>query len=122
MRALAGFILGSLVVTLGGCKIGNARELSAGQASAHVNCKVASDAVNCDVTETQGTAEIDVCWDFTATCNNGAKLTAPRSCTKVKGGGTTRHSVPLSKLNIRGTCDRNPKGEMSNMTLNGKST
>src|SRR5690606_3055640 len=48
-----------------------------------VHCiTVAGPAVECEVKQTQGKAEAEVCWDFTATCENGAVVKAARTCQK----------------------------------------
>lgn len=79
-------------------------------------------AVNCDVKQTEGKSEIEVCWDFSVTCNNGTKVDAPRSCTKVKDGGTTNYVIPGDKLVGAEKCDGGPKATVTNLTINGEKT
>jgi hypothetical protein len=88
---------------------------------ANVHCVTAAGPVaNCDVTETKGHAEIDVCWDFTVTCNNGTKIEARKNCAKVKGGATVKHVIPGDKLKGAAKCDSNPVATVTNLTINGK--
>jgi hypothetical protein len=81
----------ALVVALAGCE----------QVKVHVNCETtAAPAIECTVQQTAGKSEVEVCWDFELTCANGNKVTAPRTCQKVKDGGTVNHSsigVPAAK-------------------------
>jgi hypothetical protein len=100
-----------LVVALAGCE----------SVKVSVDCvTVAGPAVNCDVKQTEGKSEVEVCWDFAVTCDNGTKVTAPRSCAKVKDGGTTHLVIPGDKLTDADKCDSGPKATVSNLTLNGK--
>jgi len=80
----------------------------------------AGPTVNCDLIQTEGKSEVEVCWDFKVTCDNGTTVTPPRSCAKVKGGGTARYVIPKEKLAGAEKCDANPKATVSNVTLNGK--
>jgi hypothetical protein len=91
--------------------------------SAHVDCvTTAAPAVECDVSQTKGKSEIDVCWDFAVTCANGAIVTAARTCQKVKDGGTAKVTIPADKLEGIDKCggDKPPTGTLSNMTINGE--
>jgi hypothetical protein len=92
---------------------------------AQVNCvTTAAPAVDCTVQQTQGKSEIDVCWDFAVTCANGTKVTAPRTCQKVKDGGTEKLTIPGDKLENVAQCagDKPPVGAISNLTINGKAS
>jgi hypothetical protein len=82
----------------------------------------AAPAIECDVKQTLGKSEVDVCWDFAVTCANGAVVTAERTCQKVKDGGTARAVVPADKLTGIEKCggDKPPTGALSNLTINGK--
>jgi hypothetical protein len=93
--------------------------------SAHVDCvTTAAPAVECDVKQTKGKSEIEVCWDFTVTCANGAVVRAANTCQKVKDGGTAKVTIPADKLDGVDQCggDRPPTGTLTNMTINGKAT
>jgi hypothetical protein len=90
-----------------------------------VNCKTTADpAVECELKQTAGKSEVDVCWDFQITCGNGAVVKAPHSCQKVKDGGTATAKIPGSALVGFDKCEAGPGGapkpEISNITLNGK--
>jgi hypothetical protein len=89
--------------------------------SAHVDCKTtAAPSVECEVKQTEGKTEVEVCWDLTVTCNNGTKVTPPRTCGKVKDGGTTNVTIPADRLPNVDKCDGGPKATLENLTLNGK--
>ncbi len=88
-----------------------------------VNCEtVQGPAVNCDVKQVEGKSEVEVCWDFSVTCKNGTTITPPRSCTKVKDGGTTRYVIEKDKLANAEKCDSEPRAKVTNLTMNGKPT
>ena len=89
---------------------------------AHVDCVVKEGPqVSCEVKQTQGKSEIEVCWDFAATCPNGATLTAERTCQKVKDDGTVTATTPADKIKLGGPeCDANPKATLTHLTINGK--
>lgn len=108
------FLLGCLVALAAtGCESVNV----------HVNCQTTPDAVECTVHQTAGKAEVEACWDFTVTCGNGAKVTAPRTCQKVKDGGTEIVKIPLEKLSGVDKCAGDaPKAELSNLTIDGKAS
>lgn len=81
----------------------------------------AAPAVDCSVTQTQGKSEVEACWDFEVTCGNGALVTAPRTCQKVKGGGTAKVTIPGDKLSGVDKCGgSDPQAKVSNLTLDGK--
>jgi hypothetical protein len=86
-----------------------------------VNCEtVAGPAVNCEVKQAEGKKEVEVCWDFQVVCNNGTKVSPPRSCAKVKDGGTTKYVISADKLAGAEKCDGGPKATVSNLTIDGK--
>jgi hypothetical protein len=88
----------------------------------HVNCVTTAEGVDCTVEQTSGTSEVEACWDFSVTCGNGGVVTAPRTCQKVSGGGTTKVTIPLDKLTGFAQCggDSPPKAVLENLTLDGK--
>ena len=93
--------------------------------SAHVDCiTTAAPAVECDVKQTKGKSEIDVCWDFAVTCANGAVVKAPNTCQKVKDGGSAKVTIAADKLDGIDKCggDKTPTGALTNMTINGKAS
>jgi hypothetical protein len=111
-RAALGSIL--LLLALGGLP-------ACENVSATVNCvTTAVPSVECEVKETDGKTEVEVCWDFSVTCKNGTKIVPPRSCTKVKDGGAVKYTIPADKLPNVAQCDGEPKAEMTNLTINGK--
>jgi hypothetical protein len=83
---------------------------------------VATPAVECTVTQTQGKGEVEACWDFTATCANGVAVKAARTCQKVKNGGTEKAIIPADKLADVDKCagDKPPTAKVENLTLNGQ--
>jgi hypothetical protein len=88
-----------------------------------VHCiTTAAPAVECDVKQTKGKSEVEVCWDFKATCANGAVVTAERTCQKVKDGATVKTTIPADKLDGVDKCagDKPPVAVMENMTIDGK--
>jgi hypothetical protein len=101
------------------CKMGGGEEVAA----VDVQCEVKSGpAVECQVKETKGTAEVEACWDFSAVCTNGATLKAERTCQKVKDGGTASVTTPKEKITLAGECDGNPVAKAENLTINGKAS
>jgi hypothetical protein len=90
---------------------------------AKVDCQVPTPAsVECEVKQTAGKQEIEVCWDFSIECRNGAKLTAPNTCQKVKDGGTEKVSIPRSAIDNADSCggDGPPTAKVANLTIDGK--
>ena len=87
---------------------------------ANVHCKTAATTAECEVTETQGKAEVKVCWDFSVTCHNGTKIESLKNCAKVSGGGTVKHTITADRLKGTEKCDASPVMKISNITLNGK--
>ena len=109
MRILKVLAVGALL--LAGCE----------SVKVSVNCEtVAGPAVNCDVKQLEGKKEVEVCWDFSVTCNNGTTVKPPRSCAKVKDGGETKYVIPSDKLAGAEKCDGGPKATVSNLTIDGK--
>ena len=99
------------------CKVGSE------DVKVDVNCvSVDTPAVECDVTQTQGKDEVEACWDFSVTCANGAVVTAPRTCLKVKDGGKGQTTIAADKLTGFDKCggEGKPTGKIENLTLNGK--
>lgn len=91
----------------------------------NVDCiTTAAPAVECDVKQTKGKGEVEVCWDFSATCANGAVVKAARTCQKVKDGGTAKATIPADKLDGLDKCagDQPPTAKVENLTLNGKAS
>ena len=81
-------------------------------------------AVECDVSETIGKGEVEVCWDFAVTCANGNRVTAERTCQKVSGGDTVKTLIPVAKLTGYDGCggSGSPVGKLTGVTLDGKRT
>jgi hypothetical protein len=93
------------------------------KASVSVKCvTTAAPAVECDLTQTAGKAEVETCFDFEATCENGVVVKAPRTCGKVKDGGSTKVVIPGDQLENVGDCAGSspPKVTLKNQTLDGK--
>ena len=107
--SLALFALGLLV----GCKE---------EVLVNINCvTTAAPAVECELKQTKGKTQVDVCWDFVATCENGS-VVKTHACDKVKDGGTTKTTIPGEKLEGLDKCQgsKPPTAKIENMTLNGK--
>jgi hypothetical protein len=88
-----------------------------------INCvTTAAPAVECDVKQTKGKTEVEACWDFSATCANGAVVKAARTCQKIKDGGSAKATIPADKLDGVDKCggDEPPTAKVENMTLDGK--
>jgi hypothetical protein len=101
-----------LVVLLAGCQE---------KVRAKVNCEVVQGpTVDCAIAQTEGTREVEVCWEFGARCESGATLDAPRTCTTVKDGKTARTTIPMKKLTITGTCSGKRVGALTNLTVDGE--
>ena len=79
-------------------------------------------SVECELKQTKGKAEVDVCWDWSATCDNGTVVKAQRTCAKVKDGATATATIAGDKLTGVDKCAGNkpPTAKVENMTLNGK--
>lgn len=93
------------------------------QVNVDVRCKTTAEStIECDVQQTVGTAEVDACWDLKITCENGAIVTTPRNCQKVKDGKTEKYTVTKDKLIGVAQCGGSapPKMEMLKMSLNGE--
>jgi len=91
------------------------------QVNVTVQCvTTAEPGVECDLAQVKGKSEVEVCWDFSVTCANGTKIDAPRSCAKVRNGGTTKYKIPGDKLANVDKCDGEPKASVTNLTLNGE--
>lgn len=89
----------------------------------HVDCiTTAAPAVECTVHQVKGKQEVEVCWDFSATCENGAVVTAPNTCFKIKDGATEKVTITGDKLTGLDKCagTRPPQAKLEHMTLNGK--
>ena len=89
----------------------------------NVNCvTVEGPAVECELKQTKGKSEVDVCWDFSATCDNGTLVKAARTCGKVKDSGTAKVTIAADKLTDVDKCggSKPPTAKIENMTLNGK--
>jgi hypothetical protein len=101
-----------LVITAIGCKQ---------EVASSVLCEIKEGpVVECSITQTKGTSEIEVCWHYKAECANKSTLEAPKMCAKVKDGGSTTASTPADKLTISGPCEGAAKGAVTNMTINGE--
>lgn len=90
-----------------------------------VQCRtVEGPSVVCDLTQKEGKSEVDVCWDFNATCENGAVVTAARTCHKVKDGGTASVTIGPDKITGVDKCagTKPPSAKLENLTLNGKAS
>jgi hypothetical protein len=81
-------------------------------------------AINCELTQKEGKSEVDVCWDFSATCENGAVVTAARTCHKVKDGGKASVTISADKITGVDKCQgsKPPTAKLENLTLNGKAS
>lgn len=90
---------------------------------AQVNCvTTAEPAVECTVKQAKGKREVEVCWDFSATCGNGSVVKAARTCHKIKDGGTEKVKIGADKLDGIDRCGGTtpPVAKMENLTIEGK--
>lgn len=87
-----------------------------------VNCEAAAPAIECTVKQLKGKSEVEVCWDYSATCENGVVIKPPRACAKVKDGGATTMTIGGDKLPNIDKCEgtKAPTSVVENITLNGK--
>jgi hypothetical protein len=115
-----------LVLVLFGCLVSCKVEMSAGKGEdvkVSVNCATAADlAVDCELNQTAGTAEVEVCFDFSVTCANGAVVKAPRSCGAAAGGKISKLRIPGDKLVGMDKCggDGAPKAVVENIVVKAK--
>ena len=86
-----------------------------------VNCLTkAGPTVECTIEQDKGKSEVDVCWDFIATCADNIEVKAERTCTKVKDGGTSTVTIPTEKLANVDKCQGTPTAKIANLTINGE--
>ncbi len=105
-----------LLVAVLGCVATGCRQ----EVAASVVCKVAEGPIaECSITQTKGSAEFEVCWDFKVTCQNNATLEAAKTCAKVGDGKTVSATTPTDKIKISGPCDTVKTAVVNNMTING---
>lgn len=79
-----------------------------------------TNSADCSIKQTEGKSEVEVCWDFIVTCKNGEKVTAERTCAKVKDGGESKATIPADKLKNLDKCDGGNSAEVVNMTIAGE--
>lgn len=102
-----------LFVLLAGCKE---------KVHVNVNCATtAAPAVECTLEQDQGKSEVEVCFDFSATCENGTLVKAPRTCGNVKDGGKITVTIPGDKLTDLDKCagTKPPTAKVENLSLKG---
>jgi hypothetical protein len=90
-----------------------------------VNCETVADpAVVCIVKQTKGKSEVETCWSFAATCENGTKVEAPRACVKIKDGATLTHRTEGAQLKNLDQCagSKPPTATLTNLTINGEAS
>lgn len=107
----------AVLISVAGCK--------PERVMAKVNCEVVAGsgdapAVDCTVRQTQGTADIEVCWDFKVACDSGATLVAPHTCLHVANGATAKTTIPGDKLTLSGSCTGGKHGSLGTLTIDGK--
>lgn len=108
MKLLCALALTLTLVATTGCKT---------EVAATVECKVAEGpTVDCSITQTKGTAAIEVCWDFNVKCANDATLTAS-SCGNVEDGQTSKVMIPTTEITIEGACEGESAAEVVNVRL-----
>lgn len=76
-----------------------------GPGSADVSCTGAGTSILCDVTHTEGSDSLEVCWDMTLTCANGGTGSGSGFCQTVAPAQTQQKSIPLSDFSGLETCD-----------------
>ncbi len=93
------------------------------EVAASVLCEIKEGpVVQCVVTQTKGTAKMDVCWEYKATCANKATLEAPHSCGRVEDGGKNTVTIHTESLKITGSCEGEVTGAVTGLTINGEAT
>jgi hypothetical protein len=108
-----------LLIMLVGAGLGACEEMVA----VSVKCGTTwAPAVECDVSETFGKREVVACWDFSVTCANGNRVTAERTCQKLKGGGTVKTMIPAGKLTGYDRCggEGSPVSAVTRLTIDGE--
>lgn len=105
---MRGIMLGLLLVA--GCQ---------SKVGAYVECRGTGAGLSCEVTHREGDQSILVCWDFKATCANGATIVAP-GCETVAPGTKTSHFTPEGQFKTLGQCDTVITGSVINLAFNGK--
>ena len=89
--------------------------------TASVDCEVkAGPVLECDAKQTNADAKVEVCWDFSIACGNGATFVAERTCTPVNGLVVSRVTIPTEKIKISGPCDGTKDAKVTNLTVDGK--
>ena len=70
------------------------------------------------------TGLLEARWDFAVTCANGNRVTAERTCQKLKDGDTVRTVIPAAKLTGYDRCggDGPRVGKLTGLTLDGQRT
>lgn len=113
-------VLVAALAAAAGCKIDCEVERRRSSAHAQIQCDVvAGPQVACTVRQVEGTADVEICWDFKVMCDSGASLTAPRSCVHVSPGETTQTTIPADKLTMLGTCTGDRHAELGALTIDG---
>jgi hypothetical protein len=111
------YVLASLVVlsALAGCTE---------EVNVRVECKTTASTVECSLHQNKGKSEVEACFDFVATCDNGVVVKATHNCAKVKDGGTVNLTIPSDKLVNLDKCggSKPPVAKYENLTLNGKAS
>jgi hypothetical protein len=113
---------------MGAALLAGALGLGAGcteQVNVQIECITAEGPrVECTLKQVKGKSEVEACWDFSATCGNGAVVKAARTCHKIKGGGTEKVTIGADKLTGVDKCGGTtpPTAKLENMTINGKAS
>jgi hypothetical protein len=116
MRTRLALLTSNLALLLVGCS-----------EKVHVNVScvtTATPSVECTLVQNKGKSQVKVCFDFTATCANGAVVTAPHICHDIKDGATEKVTVGVASLAGIDKCEGTtpPVAKLTNMTLDGKAT
>ena len=110
---------------VGGLLVGAPLAACSERAWVQVQCMTTTaPAFECEVVQIVGKTEVEACWDFAATCANGAEVKAERTCQKIKDGASVKVVFPAEKLSGLDKCAgaTPPVAKMSGLTIDGQPT
>lgn len=85
----------------------------------NVQCLPGEDGFKCSITEDQGKADIEVCFDITLKCAEGAPIVGKHNCKHVSDGKTVELAVSNSNFPGADKCQLQGMS-LDNMTIDGK--
>jgi hypothetical protein len=85
--------------------------------------KTLDEGFDCTLEKTSGSNSVEICWDLTVSCDNGAKVTG-EACGRVLGDPSEysiyspRHvPMPYATLGHQGPCDKVASSQISNINV-----